>query len=146
MTALTNQQRIKKLQAAIGLIFEVEDSYPWVHEDRYDIRHDGYRLRIKVGELITRIKLAEEWDQEHERLKEIAEDVKARPEASHALSRVKLHFPECSKPNTFKRTDMADDDRAELLGWQFFGNCLLEARYRHFEDADPNFGSPPASR
>ncbi len=55
MNQLTNSQRIEQLQSAANHIFQVEESYAWNAEDNGDIRHDGYRIRIAIGNLIQRM-------------------------------------------------------------------------------------------
>lgn len=52
---MNNQEKIEKLKQAIALIFEVEESYQ-LTSNVHDARHDGYRIRIKLADLIEKIK------------------------------------------------------------------------------------------
>lgn len=56
MIELTDEERIGVLKEAASLIFQVEDSYPMRGEDKGDIRHDGYRVRLAIADIINRIR------------------------------------------------------------------------------------------
>lgn len=53
--ALTPQQQLEALAKAHAKVFSVEHSYPWT-DDKTDIRHDGYRIRIAIANLRNRIR------------------------------------------------------------------------------------------
>jgi hypothetical protein len=63
---------------------------------RLSLQAINYLVRVGAAKLNQQIQAVEEWEQEHERLKEIAGDVVAR-QAEHGswvVGRTRMHFPE----------------------------------------------------
>lgn len=64
MTPLTNEQRREKLDKINTLIYEVEDSYPYIWNDKHPIRLQLYRTRIELGVAENQIRKVQEEERE----------------------------------------------------------------------------------